>query len=205
MRISSKNNKKVFLNILFLALLFAITISLLSCSTKETTTDESIFIPEPANQFAVDKETETTKIEETKAHHPYEEIKISADNEIVIGEKNFLTRVNHIKNNIAKYEKSYIIIEGMFGKYISWDETFEFPMVYRNGPGCCGDDQYGGFFLINIDQQAFEIDDWIKVRGTPFNYEHTDSEGEVQNYAFLLVESIEVLPTKERKAEMVND
>ena len=36
-------------------------------------------------------------------------------------------------------------------------------------------------------------------------YEHTDSEGEVKKYLFILVEDIKILSLKERKAEMVNN
>ena len=108
-------------------------------------------------------------------------------------------------NHIEQFEKTKIIVEGMYGMYTSWDGTFTFPMVYRNGPSEYGDDQYGGFYLVNVPTEYLNIDDWLKVKGTPFMYEHTDSEGEVQKYLFLLAETCEVLPTKERKAEMVND
>ena len=89
--------------------------------------------------------------------------------------------------------------------YKSWDETFVFPIVYRNGPAEYGDDQYGGFYLVNINQDIYHLNDWIKVKGKPFIYEHTDSEGELQKFLFLVVENIDVLTLKERKAEMVNN
>lgn len=164
------------------------------------------FVPPAANQFAIDKESEEETIEPTLAHRPYpSDFTMPVGGEVTIGEKQFLTRINYIYNNIEKYEKTKIIVEGMYGQYTSWDGTFTFPMVYRNGPSEYGDDQYGGFYLVNVPTEYLNIDDWIKVKGTPFMYEHTDSEGEVQRYLFLLAESCEVLPTKERKAEMVND
>ena len=178
-----------------------------SCSKNETETESTeIFMVEPANQFAVDKETEVETIEPTKAHREYPaDFKLNPDTEVVIGEKQFLTKINYIYNNIEKFANSSIIVEGMYGMYKSWDETFAFPIVYRNGPAEYGDDQYGGFYLVNINQDLYHLNDWIKVKGKPFIYEHTDSEGELQKFLFLVVENIDVLTLKERKAEMVNN
>lgn len=192
--------------VIFLILVMSFIVA--ACANKVSEVDESetYFVPEAANQFAMDKETETSAIEETKAHHIYpEDFTLPVSKELSIGEKQFLTRINYIKNHIDDFKDTTIIVEGMYGWYTSWDKTFEFPMVYRNGPGCCGDDQYGGFFLVNIDQTAYQIDDWIEVKGKPFIYEHTDSEGELQKYLFLLVEEVKVKSVKERRAEMVND
>lgn len=179
----------------------------ISCGVDDLQNEsESVFTVEPANQFAVDKETEVETIEPTKAHREYPvDFKLVPDTEVVIGERQFLTKINYIYNNIEKFENSSIIVEGMYGMYKSWDETFVFPIVYRNGPAEYGDDQYGGFYLVNINQELYHLNDWIKVKGKPFIYEHTDSEGELQKYLFLVVENIEVLSLKERKAEMVNN
>lgn len=194
--------------ILIVELVLCVSIILFSCLSlkEEVVVKETYRVPEAANQFALDKETETSTVEETKAHHIYPvDFKMTVDKEVSIGEKNFLTRINYIYNNIDSFANSTIVVEGMYGIYTSWDGTFEFPMVYRNGPGCCGDDQYGGFYMVNIPQEQFELNDWIEVKGTPFLYEHKDSENEVTNYLFLLVSSIEKRPTKDRKAEMVNN
>ena len=186
-----------------------IILNLSSCQKIEINDiyeSETMFIPEAVNKYALDKETEVETIEPTQAHRKYpENFTLNPDTEIAIGEKQFLTKLNYIYNNIEKFENSTIIVEGMYGIYESWDKTFEFPIVYRNGPAEFGDDQFGGFYLVNINQSLYHIDDWIKVRGKPFLYEHTDSEGEVQKYLFLLVENIDILTLKERKAEMVND
>ena len=189
--------------------LIAIVIFLASCNSSNSEIEslqEEIFIPEPANKFAFEKETEVETVEPTEAHRPYpSDFTMPTDKEVNIGEKQFLTKVNYIYNNIEKFANSHVTVEGMYGLYTSWDETFSFPMVYRNGPGNYGDDQYGGFYLVNVPMESLSIDDWVKVRGMPFMYEHTDSENEVHNYLFLLAESIEVLDKKDRKAEMVND
>ena len=190
-------------------LCIAICLMLSACGRKNSfvvNEENETFTPPAANQFAIDKENEEETIEPTLAHRPYpSDFTMPVGGEVTIGEKQFLTRINYIYNHIEQYEKTKIIVEGMYGQYTSWDGTFTFPMVYRNGPSEYGDDQYGGFYLVNVPTEYLNIDDWIKVKGTPFMYEHTDSEGEVQRYLFLLAESCEVLPTKERKAEMVND
>ena len=195
--------KKIKIILLVMLMLFA----MVSCNeaTKMLDSDE-IFIPEPANKFAIDKETEVETVESTGAHHVYPaDFKIDPGLEVVIGEKQYLTKINYIYNNVDKFKDSTILVEGMYGLYTSWDETFKFPIVYRNGPSCHGDDQFGGFFLVNIDTNLFTVDDWIKVKGKPFMYEHTDSEGEIQKFLFLLVEEVKTLGVKERKAEMVNN
>lgn len=193
---------KTIILILLSAMLFS------SCRTEIMHDVEATdaFMPEPANQFAMDKETEVETLEPTKAHREYPaDFKLAPDTEIVIGEKQFLTKINYIFNNIEKFENSSIIVEGMYGIYKSWDETFTFPIVYRNGPAEYGDDQYGGFYLVNINQDLYHLNDWIKVKGKPFIYEHTDSEGEVQKFLFLVAENVEVMTLKDRKAEMVNN
>lgn len=190
-------------------LLIVVILFLSSCSSslyiEETEAETKIYIPTPANEYSLKKISEKETIEETKAHHIYEEIKIPAMNELVIGEKQFLTRINYIKNHIDEFTNTEIVVEGMYGKYTSWDNTLTLPMVYRNGPSCCGDDQNGGFYLVNIDETLYKLDDWIVVKGKPYIYEHEDSEGEKTNYLFLLVEDVKVLDTKHRGQEMVND
>lgn len=199
-----RKNLKKTIYILGIVSLLSVCIS---CGVDDLQNEsESIFTVEPANQFAVDKETEVETIEPTKAHREYPaDFKLVPDTEVVIGERQFLTKINYIYNNIEKFENSSIVVEGMYGMYKSWDETFVFPIVYRNGPAEYGDDQYGGFYLVNINQELYHLNDWIKVKGKPFIYDHTDSEGELQKYLFLVVENIEVLSLKERKAEMVNN
>ena len=203
-----KNEKCFKKYLVCIATLFALG---LLCSCEKSPVDfimeeNGVYVPPAANQFAIDKETEVETIEPTEAHRTYpEDFWLSPDNEVNIGERQFLTKINYIFNHIDSFTNSSIVVEGMYGWYVSWDGTFEFPMIYRNGPAEYGDDQYGGFYLVNINQDFYNLNDWIKVRGKPFVYEHTDSEGEVQKYLFLVVETIDVLPLKDRKQEMVND
>ena len=192
-----------------IVIILIILISLLTACAKPAENIEpanDLLIPEPANAYALDKETEIETVAPTEAHKPYEEgYKVVPGREVYIGENEFMTRINYIYNNIELFENSSIIVEGMYGLYYSWDETFSFPMVYRNGPADYGDDQYIGFYLANLKEGECHLNDWIRVRGRPYMYEHKDSEGEIAKYMFLSVEKCEVLSLRERKAEMVND
>ncbi len=198
-------------NLVVAGLMLIMTILFCSCKNRvlEINTNESIYIPEAANAFAIEKETEVETVEPTEAHKPLaENFRMRPAREIVIGESQFMTRVRYIYNHVEDFNESHIVVEGMYGLYYSWDETFSSHMVYRNGPGDYGDDAYEGFYL-NFDDVSIEepitLNDWIRVRGTPYMYEHEDSEGEIERYLFLKVESLEILSTRERKAEMVND
>ena len=121
----------------------------------------------------------------------------SADTTVLeIGEKMFLTQINDIYYNFDDYKDKTIIVEGMYALFYSWDEDQKVPVVYRNGPGCCGNDGWGGF-LLKYDGQFPNENDWICVTGTP-ELETTESGYMNLN---LNVTSIEV--KTERGAEFV--
>ena len=154
--------------------------------------------------------TDEEKVEETSAEHPYQNYTFPYIKNINIGEYKFLTQINTIRKNIEKYTESVVTLEGMYGTYISHDNSMTHPIVYRNGPGCCGNDDYDGFLLINVENAyqgatPLRLNDWIKVVGTPFMHEHTNNVGEKEEYLFLIATSIEKLDLKSRGAEMVND
>lgn len=154
--------------------------------------------------------TEEEKVEETSAEHPYQIYNFVYPKNINIGQDKFLTQINTIRKNIEKFTESVVTLEGMYGMYISHDNSMTHPIVYRNGPGCCGNDDYDGFLLINVENayqgaEPLRLNDWIKVVGTPFMHEHTNNVGEKEEYLFLIVTSIEKLDLKSRGAEMVND
>ena len=154
--------------------------------------------------------TEEEKVEETSAEHPYNMYNFPYIKNINIGQDKFLTQINTIRKNIDKYLESVVTVEGMYGTYISHDNSLTYPIVYRNGPGCCGNDDYDGFLLINVENaykgdEALRLNDWIKVTGTPFMHEHTNNVGEKEYYLFLVATSIDRLDLKSRGAEMVND
>ena len=186
-----------------------ILVLLTSCSRYIESADSSsggFYVPEAANAYAIEKETEIETAAPTEEHKPLDEnYIIRPAREVVIGEHQYMTRINFIYNHINDFLDTNIVVEGMYGLYYSWDETFISPMVYRNGPGDYGDDKFSGFYLEENPEYDLHLNDWIRVKGTPYMHEHTDSDGETTKYMFLKVESLEILPTRDRKVEMVND
>ncbi len=116
---------------------------------------------------------------------------------IEINEKIFLQKINDIYFNFDDYKDSTIIIEGMFSFFESIDGKETRPVVYRNGPGCCGNDGWGGFFLI-YDAAYPQENDWIRVVGKPILVQAEGGWLEL----FLEVETMEV--KEERGSEFVS-
>ncbi|MGI6722345.1 MAG: hypothetical protein ACOX4I_07380 [Anaerovoracaceae bacterium] len=83
-----------------------------------------------------------------------------------ISEKMFLTQINDIYCNFDSYKDKTIIVEGMFTRFDSADGSRSVPVVYRKGPGCCGNDGWGGF-LLKYDGEFPGENAWIRVTGTP--------------------------------------
>lgn len=125
-----------------------------------------------------------------------EELRKETDSDVLeIREKMFLTQINDIYYNFDAYKDKTIIVEGIYTLLYSWDGSERIPGVYRRGPGCCGNDGWGGFFL-KYDGVLPKENDWIRVTGTP--------ELEVgENFItlYLNVTSIEI--KEERGAEFV--
>ena len=120
----------------------------------------------------------------------------SAEGDVLeIGEKMFLTQINDMYYNFDHYKDKTIIVEGMYAQFYSWDGSETAPVVYRKGPGCCGNDGWGGF-LLKYDGEYPNENDWIRVTGTPELVE----EGYYLNL-YLNVTSLEV--KTERGAEFV--
>lgn len=122
---------------------------------------------------------------------------------LFIKEKMFLTQINDIYFNFDDYKDKTIVVEGMFGHLTSFDKSETWAVVYRRGPGCCGNDGWGGFLLqgennsIKEKIKSLAEDDWICVKGKPKLVEN--DYGFIDLY--LVVSNIEV-KTK-RGAEFV--
>ncbi|WP_250277188.1 TIGR03943 family putative permease subunit [[Clostridium] colinum] len=114
---------------------------------------------------------------------------------LVIGEKLFLTQINEIYFNFDSYKDKTIVVEGMYTLFYNQEGIQNIPVVYRKGPGCCGNDGWGGFFL-KYDGEFPKDNDWVKVTGTP---ELVDNNGFIELH--LNVSKLEVL--EERGAEFV--
>ena len=120
----------------------------------------------------------------------------SAEGDVLeIGEKMFLTQISDMYCNFDHYKDKTIIVEGMYAQFYSWDGSETAPVVYRNGPGCCGNDGWGGF-LLKYDGEFPNENDWIRVTGHP----ELVTEGYYTNL-YLNVASLEV--KAERGTEFV--
>lgn len=113
-----------------------------------------------------------------------------------ISEKVFITQINDIYYNFSDYKNRTIAVEGMYAIFWEWDEELRSPAVFRYGPGCCENDGWGGF-LLNYDGEFPEVNDWIRVVGTPEIVTASDGYKDL----YLNVISLEVMD--ERGEEMV--
>lgn len=114
--------------------------------------------------------------------------------EIEISEKLFITQINDIYYNFEDYKDKTIIVEGMFTELVNLKGDKK-PAVYRKGPGCCGNDGWGGFIL-KYDGAYPNENEWIRVKGKLELVEKDRFKD-----LFLHVEELEV--KQERGAEYV--
>lgn len=126
----------------------------------------------------------------------YKPLDVPEGDTLEISEKLFLTQINDMYFNFSGYKEKTIIVEGMFTELVSWDGEQRYPAVYRRGPGCCGNDGWGGFIL-KYDGSYPKYDEWIRVTGRPV-MEHTQDG---YDNLYLVVNSLEV--KQERGMEFV--
>ena len=206
---------RIILKIVKYFLVCCIVFFVIACNNvdvKEEVVNDDVeeFNVEAINDYAFDVGEIKESKNNIKEHHEYPQLDLGDSNPIVISEKLFLTKIANLYNDIDKYKDRDVSIDGLYGKFVSYDGSFDFPIVYRNGPGCCKDDKYGGIYLVNVENavpEGVELveDDFISVLGSPFIYEYTDSKGNISKYLFLISKSITVVPNSRRGAEMVND
>ena len=139
-------------------------------------------------------EYEPEPVREEEVVEP-EPIVIPEGDILEIKENLFITQINDIYFNFDSYKNKTIIVEGMFTYFISYFDDAKCPAVYRLGPGCCGNDGWGGF-LLDYAGKYPEENEWIRVIGTPYIKE-TNGFADL----YLKVMSIEV--KTERGAEFV--
>lgn len=144
------------------------------------------FVPEPPRNEEVPENLES---EQTKILIPEGKI-------LEIKEKMFLTQINDIYFNFDSYKEKTIIAEGIYTELVSYIDNSTIPALYRRGPGCCGNDGWGGFML-DWNGKIPNENDWIRVSGKPYIKEYKGYED-----LYLKVETLEV--KKERGAEFVN-
>lgn len=176
--------------------IFLICIILSGCASTTNKSDDNKMNIETSNvnneistDVQVSESTEEQQSENRSNHN-------ESNKEVLeIKEKMFITQINDIFYNIDDYKDKIIVVEGMYSKWNLWNGNKKVPVIYRNGPGCCGNDGWGGFWL-NYDGKLPNENDWIRVTGTP----EIVTE-EYCLYLYLNVISLEV--KNERGAEFV--
>ncbi|MDR1028312.1 MAG: hypothetical protein LBL63_02710, partial [Clostridiales Family XIII bacterium] len=81
-----------------------------------------------------------------------------------IGEKFFIQQCNDIYYNPQSYEGDVVRLEGIYDEYFDEYKGETSHAVYRNGPGCCGNDGVAGF-VFKYDGSFPVQDEWIEVTG----------------------------------------
>ena len=119
-----------------------------------------------------------------------------SDGVIEISERMFIQRCADIFNNPEDYKDKIIRIEGMYTNYLDGDGA-SYNCVYRNTPGCCGDDGMAGFEF-NYDGEMPAENDWIEVEGTLY----VKSTGPVSNEIRIIASKLTI--KEERGEEFVN-
>lgn len=124
----------------------------------------------------------------------------SKDDEVLeITEDLFLTQVNDIYTNPDNYLGRKIKYQGIFETmpYEEDGQNLELLYVFRNSPGCCGNDGTAGFEVV-WDGEVPPQDSWVEVEGTLKTLKDKDGN----QYLQLKLDSLNVL--KERGKEFVS-
>ncbi|ROR23871.1 putative membrane protein [Mobilisporobacter senegalensis] len=178
--------KKGILSIIFITLLFT---GITGCTKR----NEDKNIDKTTDNKSQDVTVLKRKTEQTTDSDDGEGVD---NNEIIeITEKMFLTQINDIYYNFPDYEGRKIKVEGMYDSVESYLDGSTLHMVYRNGPGCCGNDGWGGFYL-NYEGEYPAKNDWIQVIGTA-------QLVEMDGYPLLYLNVSELTVMEERGAEYV--
>lgn len=114
-----------------------------------------------------------------------------------IKEKMFIAQCNDIYLNPDEYMNRTIKVEGMYNEYEDPSTGKARCYVYRNGPGCCGNDGVAGFEIL-YEGDAPKPKDWIAVEGKIEVIGESGSE-----YVALRLSSLKVLDV--RGAEYVEN
>ena len=155
-------------------ILLAVIMLLTGCAPRDTSVPASeaevtseiagnVEPPEVSAQASAEAEV-TSEIAEN-VEPPEVSAQTSADEGdiVYIGERFFVTEINHIWLNREQYLGRVIQYEGMFFS-VQWeDESVYF--VARYTLGCCGPDGLIGFDVSLNDVPAFPDNTWVQVTG----------------------------------------
>ena len=83
---------------------------------------------------------------------------------IEIRDKMFITQTDDIYINIKDYVGRTVRYEGIYTTFPPMPGEERQHMVFRNAPGCCGNDGVAGF-MVAWDRDYPSPNDWVKVEG----------------------------------------
>jgi uncharacterized membrane protein YcgQ (UPF0703/DUF1980 family) len=123
-----------------------------------------------------------------------------ADSEEVleIGEKFFIQQCNDIYYNPESYEGTVVKLEGIYDEYFDEYRGETSHAVYRNGPGCCGNDGVAGF-VFQYDGAFPTQNDWVEVTGI------VELETYDDGFVNVILKATDVDVKAERGAEFVKN
>lgn len=139
---------------IFLALISTFVLS--SCNSSDK-----------SDEFTVISTSSTSATTESDYVEPVINTTLEANkgNDLIeVREELFVTQCMNIYNNSKEYEGKTITIEGMYDEYTDSETGETYSYVYRNSPGCCGNDGAAGFEFA-YDGEKPNLNDWIKVTG----------------------------------------
>lgn len=177
----------------FLLLIVMIFIWMLSgCQpkTKTTRSEAEPLSQEPQTTYTLEDILGKNDPTPVEPQRPISESTLEKEDVLEISEKMYLTQIQDIFLNFSDYEDKTIVVEGMYGLLFNPEGIKNTPAVYRRGPGCCGNDGWGGF-LLRYDGTYPDENAWIRVTGTPEIVEN----GHYRDL-YLNVSEIEVLETR---------
>jgi len=94
--------------------------------------------------------------------------------DVSIKEKMFIAQCNEIYLNMEDYLGKIIELEGMMGSWTDDTTGKTYNMVFRAGPGCCGNDGTAGFEVIwpeGSTQGYPQSNAWVHAVGELESYE----------------------------------
>jgi hypothetical protein len=192
-----KKEKIDMFKIILLCFIIAVTMILSGCGKNK----KDGYGVTPSSDISSGDNSNSTGSDQTQnggSHQQVDKKDLSStkDDVINIREKVFLAQINDIYSNFEDYKDKTIIVEGMFSHFKDNGTGDKVPVVYRKGPGCCGNDGWGGFLLRGLKSEPKE-NDWVKVTGKPILEKSKDGYYSL----YLKVANLEV--KKKRGAENV--
>ena len=126
------------------------------------------------------------------------EVDANDEVDLNITEKMYVTYINEIYTNPDSYLGKRLKIEGMFTAEYFGETDTTYYYVYRQGPGCCGNDgSMCGFEFTSKDGKYPNENDWIEVVGTLDQYDEYGTQ-------YLTIRADSVTVKTERGAEVVS-